>query len=427
MTLLHRATAALDALPGVSRAERHAWFVPGRIEVLGKHTDYAGGRSLVCAIERGFVFVAVRRADSRVRMVDASDGSTIEFAMRASGHASNDQPWAVYPWTVARRLSANFGASVGADVGLASDLPPAAGLSSSSAFMIGAFLALADANGLASQPEYAQNIHDTLELASYLATVENGSSFGALIGDAGVGTRGGSEDHTAILCSCAGCVSQYSFAPPRAERLLPMPTGYCFAVASSGIAAEKTGGARDAYNRVAAATHRILEIWRTSTERDDRTLAAALASAPDARQHIENAIDASNDRAFGAAALRARLAQFADESGRIIPAAADALERGDIDSFGTRVDESQHHAERQLGNQVPETIALARSARELGAPAASAFGAGFGGSVWALVPVHAAADFSSRWERSYAAAFPARASAARFFVTSAAQAAHQLF
>jgi len=32
-------------------------FVPGRIEVLGKHTDYAGGRSLVCATERGFRFI----------------------------------------------------------------------------------------------------------------------------------------------------------------------------------------------------------------------------------------------------------------------------------------------------------------------------------------------------------------------------------
>ena len=29
-------------------------FVPGRIELFGKHTDYAGGRSLVCAVDRGF-------------------------------------------------------------------------------------------------------------------------------------------------------------------------------------------------------------------------------------------------------------------------------------------------------------------------------------------------------------------------------------
>ena len=54
-------------------------------------------------------------------------------------------------------------------------------------------------------------------------------------------------------------------------------------------------------------------------------------------------------------------------------------------AFGDLVDRSQQLAERRLGNQVPETIELARSARELGARAASAFGAGFGGSVWALV------------------------------------------
>ncbi len=47
---------------------------------------------------------------------------------------------------------------------------------------------------------------------------------------------------------------------------------------------------------------------------------------------------------------------------------------------------SQEAAERWLGNQIPETIALARLARHVGATAASAFGAGFGGSVWALVP-----------------------------------------
>ena len=46
--LYEAADAALDSLG----ADRHRWslWVPGRIEVLGKHTDYAGGRSLVCAL-----------------------------------------------------------------------------------------------------------------------------------------------------------------------------------------------------------------------------------------------------------------------------------------------------------------------------------------------------------------------------------------
>jgi galactokinase len=59
-----------------------------------------------------------------------------------------------------------------------------------------------------------------------------------------------------------------------------------------------------------------------------------------------------------------------------------------------------------LGNQVPATMALARSARELGALAACSFGAGFGGSVWALVDRGIAGDFAARW---YPGAFVADA------------------
>ncbi len=33
-------------------------FVPGRVEILGKHTDYAGGRSIVCAAEKGILLLA---------------------------------------------------------------------------------------------------------------------------------------------------------------------------------------------------------------------------------------------------------------------------------------------------------------------------------------------------------------------------------
>ena len=43
---------------------RHAWWVPGRLEVFGKHTDYAGGRTLVCAVPRG---LAVAREPARRR------------------------------------------------------------------------------------------------------------------------------------------------------------------------------------------------------------------------------------------------------------------------------------------------------------------------------------------------------------------------
>ena len=81
------------------------------------------------------------------------------------------------------------------------------------------------------------------------------------------------------------------------------------------------------------------------------------------------------------------------------------------------VDRSQHNAERLLGNQIPETVLLQRSARELGADAASAFGAGFGGSVWAMTPRDGAEQFASQWSARYCAAFPVAAARAEFIIT----------
>ena len=68
--LLTDAHSALDDR-GVPRDQRRAWIVPGRIEVLGKHVDYAGGRSLLCTVERGIVLVARARDDGTLIVRDA--------------------------------------------------------------------------------------------------------------------------------------------------------------------------------------------------------------------------------------------------------------------------------------------------------------------------------------------------------------------
>ena len=69
---------------------------------------------------------------------------------------------------------------------------------------------------------------------------------------------------------------------------------------------------------------------------------------------------------------------------------------------------------------------MAAAARRLGAAAASAFGAGFGGSVWALVEAVAAEDFLASWEAQYRAEFPEHAPLARFFATAAGPAAFRV-
>ena len=94
--------------------------------------------------------------------------------------------------------------------------------------------------------------------------------------------------------------------------------------------------------------------------------------------------------------------------------------------FGAAVARSQSGAECALHNQIPETIALVRGARALGAVAASAFGAGFGGSVWALVERARVEEFRERWSEAYRVEFPGAAARAEFFVTGAGPAATRL-
>jgi galactokinase len=409
--------------------ERLRWFVPGRIEVLGKHTDYAGGRSLLCAVERGFCVTAIPRGDDVMRVVDVGNG--VEATFRVSEGQAGETRWRTYPATVARRVARNFpGALRGADIAFASDLPRAAGVSSSTALIIAIFTVLAEINRLEEHPAYRENIPTLDALASYLGCVENGRTFGTLAGDTGVGTRGGAQDHTAILRSVPGHLVRYAYSPPAMEAVIPLPPGLTFAIGASGVAAEKTGAAKDQYNRAAEAVAAILDVWRDATGHDAPTLFDVVTHADS--NHADAGADAgagalaelrrilaqSRHPRFTADALLARLDHFVHEAIDIIPHACYALARGDLDTFGALVDDSQSSAERWLANQIPETIALARLARSHGAVAASAFGAGFGGSVWALVRTMDAPAFIDAWRRDYLGRFPAHADLAQFFVTT---------
>ena len=92
--LFQQAVAALRNLDHDDADAIGVW-VPGRIELLGKHTDYAGGRSLLCAAERGICLVASRGDDARVRVRDARLAETIECPsdaapLPAGWHATHD-------------------------------------------------------------------------------------------------------------------------------------------------------------------------------------------------------------------------------------------------------------------------------------------------------------------------------------------------
>jgi galactokinase len=415
--LFEQVEQRLLAMRGRSRAnEIHRFYVPGRIEVLGKHTDYAGGRSLLCAAERGICISVAPRDDATLHLVDVIGDreAEIPFSMDAISRSH----WLGYVTAVARRLAVNFpGALRGADIVFGSDLPRAAGMSSSSALVIAIFAALSGVNHLCERAEYKSNIRSDEDLATYLACIENGQSFGTLAGETGVGTHGGSEDHVAILCCAAGTLSQYSFCPARREFDIAFGTEMTFVVGVSGIAADKTGAAKDSYNRASRAAGAVLDIWHADSHREDATLFAAVNSSHDAPERIRQAINTNHVGNFSASMLLDRFAQFLRESLDIIPAASEAIANQQWREFGRLVDESQFAAEKLLKNQVPQTIELARSARQLGAIAASAFGAGFGGSVWALIPVADAGQFISEWSATYRETFPGAAASSQFFET----------
>lgn len=398
-----------DAL--TAKPDNVEWFIPGRIEVAGKHTDYAGGRALLAAIKNGLNFKAQRIEDPVVQVVSDQFDGVAEFPLSEN---IETQPghWSAYPAAVVSRLVSNFpGLLPGVRIEVTSTLPPASGMSSSSAMVVGVARCLIDMGGLDHTFPFRREIDGPETLAGYLACVENGMSFGELAGHRGVGTFGGSEDHTAMLCSSSKeNLVQYSFCPVRRERVVDFPTDYSLVVAVSGVLAEKTGAAREAYNRASLSTRQIVQLWNEDTGRADTYLADAVRSDPAAPKRLRNLV-ANSDY------LRGRLDQFILESEEIVPALGTALLDRDFKTFGELSDLSQKWSETGLQNQVTQTVLLQRLARQLGADGSSAFGAGFGGSVWALVPTSDAPAFAKEWIGAYLQKFPYLADKASTIVT----------
>jgi galactokinase len=404
--------STLRALRDLSGAPAdHAWWVPGRVEVFGKHTDYAGGRSLVAAVPRGFAFVARRRSDANLSVFDARTGESLsEPASNASAR------WQHYVDVVRRRFARNFpGAVFGADVVFASDLPSAAGLSSSSALVVGIAATLARVADLDVRPEWQQNLQTPVDIAGYYACIENGATFGTLTGDAGVGTHGGSEDHVAIICGVPQHLSAYAFVPIRHIADVRVPDGWRFVIASSGVRAEKTGAARTAYNDLSCASAILLELWNRF-ERPAVSLGAAMSSDADAPDRLRRIVEHTRVEGWTARALEARLDHFVREDACVAGALA-AVRDVDTRRIGELAEASQRDAETLLQNQSPGTITLVQAARELSAHAASAFGAGFGGSAWALVDDADADAFGRRWLDEYRRRCPTASDPQSFVAT----------
>jgi galactokinase len=303
---------------------------PGRVNLIGEHIDYHGLSVLPIALQQRVRLHYRRREDRRIRAVSECYGEReFEWTDDLVPVAAGD--WENY-LRAAARVARTFlppGAR-GIDAEISSDLPAAAGLSSSSALIVAATLGLLRANGY--NPAFGE----------LMEVLPDGEQF--------VGTRGGGMDHAASLGSRAGCASLIGFAPVTI-RHVPVPEDWTFLVVNSLIRAEKSGRARDEYNARRNAT---------MTAREKLDCGEPLTPLEEeAYKHVTTEAD------------RVQLA-------------VTAMERGEAELFGDLMRMSHESLRHRLRVSLPALDQLVGTAMDAGALGARLTGAGFGGCIVVL-------------------------------------------
>ncbi|WP_370444138.1 galactokinase, partial [Streptomyces sp. Root264] len=120
------------------------WAAPGRVNLIGEHTDYNDGFVMPFALPHTAVAAVSRRADGRLRLHSSDiEGGVVDLELDSLTPGS-DAGWASYPAGVVWALREAGHPVTGADVHLASTVPTGAGLSSSAALEVVVALALND-------------------------------------------------------------------------------------------------------------------------------------------------------------------------------------------------------------------------------------------------------------------------------------------
>jgi galactokinase len=340
----------------------HASRAPGRVNLMGDHTDYNGLPVLPMAIAQEIRILFRPRSDGTVRFLNRSP----RFPPRSfslSPHIPPEPPgdWGNYLKAPCQALTRLLGPLGGLDGLVTSTLPVASGLSSSSALVIAVARALLHANGVGLS---------TLELAEEMARAERY-----------VGTQGGGMDQAISLGAREGHASRVEFGPLRLFES-PVPPDWRFVVANSLVRAEKSGSAREAYNRRTQECHEA--IGRLGQALSDKGAGGAEPlTYPEllARFSPESLLELGEAHLEGS--VLGRFRHVVTESFRVYHC-QEAMERQDLPTFGILMDTSHESLRTDYEVSSPELDRLVALARQGGAAGARLTGAGFGGCVVAL-------------------------------------------
>ncbi|HVH66901.1 MAG TPA: galactokinase [Gemmatimonadales bacterium] len=356
----------------------HAVQAPGRVNLIGEHIDYCSLSVFPMALRQGIRIAFQSRPDRESRLVNRDPRfAPVTFTVGESIPPASAGDWGNYARAAAQAVAHRFPNLRGVNALVESDLPVAAGLSSSSALVVATALALLFANQVTLAP---------LELMELLAR-----------GERYVGTAGGGMDQAIILGAQAGCASRIDFNPLRLTAAA-VPAEWRFLVASSMVQAEKSAGARQAYNDRTRACDAARRLVAARLGRPpDTTYPALLATAS-----VEQLLDVAAGVLSGA--LLRRFRHVVTEATRVHQAET-AMTRaaGDMTTFGQLLDASHRSLRDDYEVSHPELDRLVELAREAGAAGARLTGAGFGGCVVVLARAERAPDvLAALRERFYA-------------------------
>ena len=412
---------------GRPAAKERVWLVsvPNRVELLGKHTDYQGGRTLLLTGPKNFFAVCCAARDGLTEIVNA-DPELGETVLRINGGRpvmDKEGAGSHYTFRVAERLSRNLmesGLGVPPDVKAVfyGDIPIGGGTSGSSAKVICDFLIFTAVGDMLSLDPFRSIIIQNgikagldsgdgtdaflLALSMYIAHYENGLDFGDLSGDGGVGTFGGSEDHTAIVLGRREETIFCRYCPTRVLKRLPAQPGHTVITAYSGKKSEKTKESMPLYNRLSLNAAEAVARLREMREEDGRYLRDFYPDTPAGRRAgraYEDLMNTGNAEAAG------RVFQFYSEE-YVVERAVERLEDNDVPAFGELVNESHALSRDYLKNIAPPVDWLQKTALKIGAFGATGFGGGFGGSCYAVVEKGTERNFIKEWKRTYARKYP---------------------
>jgi galactokinase len=341
-------------------------YAPGRVEVLGNHTDYNEGFVLSAAIDAGVAFGLNPAAASVSTLFAADLDESVEFPAGRPGRTDKER-WSNYARGVHSGLQAKTGFAAREFVATQTgDIPIGAGLSSSAALEISAGLAFISFHGLAV---------DKLDLARIGQKAEHDYA----------GVNCGLLDQISSLFGRAQHLVFTDFRTLKVETV-PLPPGTAFLVADTGV---KHALVDSEYN-----------------ERRRRCEEAAAFFARVLGPHVKALRDVAGDdleRRRGALdpAVWNRAAHPIGENERVLKG-VDLLKRGDAAAFGRLMFESHKSSQIYFQNSCQELDTLVEASRTIpGVLGARLSGGGFGGSVVALIEEEKAVTVS----RALAAAY----------------------